>query len=107
MRVVPCMILLAGLFSGCQAGGPAADRFSAEPLPPPSATMHVTGLSCPLCATNIETPLKRVPGVAGVRVELDQGLVRVQLAGKALPSQQRLAAAVEDAGFTVTRIETP
>lgn len=63
--------------------------------------MRVNGLSCPLCATNIEGQLKRLPGVNIVDIDLDQGLVSVSMGGKERPTRAQIARAIEDAGFTV------
>lgn len=82
---------------------PAGD----QPIPADSATLWVKGLSCPLCANNIDKQLKRVPGVTEVRVDLGDGKVSVSLAAADRPSRNALARAVHASGFTLDRIETP
>lgn len=78
---------------------------SDQPLTAPRATLYVNGLSCPLCATNIDLQLKRVRGVDSASVDLSTGKVVIQMPGKTKPSPKRLAGAVDDAGATLVRIE--
>jgi copper chaperone CopZ len=77
---------------------------SAVPLPAGPVTIDVNGLGCPLCATNIDKQLLRLPGVSGARVDLGQGSVTLTLAGGKTPSPRDLREAVEDAGFTLARL---
>jgi copper chaperone CopZ len=79
---------------------------STEPLSTTVATLYVNGMGCPLCATNIDLQLERVKGVQTVNVDLGVGKVDLTLGGKERPSPARLARAVEDAGFTLVKIET-
>jgi len=83
------------------------DAAADQPITAASATMWVKGLSCPLCANNIDKQLKRVPGVDSVRVDLGDGKVKVKLADAGRPTRRDLAKAVEQSGFTLDRIETP
>lgn len=72
------------------------------------AAVEATGMSCPLCASNIESVLTRHPGVGDVVVDLGSGKVYVGLRpGAAWPSSQEMAAAVRDAGFTPVRVVLP
>lgn len=71
-----------------------------------SAVMYVNGMGCPLCATNIDKQLKRLPGIKDVKVDLGVGVVTLTLQpGAPHPSPARLGDAVEDAGFTLVKIE--
>lgn len=113
---------------GCQSGPshashsepePAATASSGEasihsialtdstPLTTDSATLTVGGLSCPLCANNIENKLGGMKGVQSVSVDLGAGKVKVGFWGKDKPSPMALAKAVKDSGFTPTGIQTP
>ncbi len=83
------------------------DATADQPIASASATMWVKGLSCPLCANNIDKQLKRVSGVDSVRVDLGDGKVTVKLADAGRPTRRDLAKAVEQSGFTLDRIETP
>lgn len=78
---------------------------SRQRLDAPAAVLYVNGLGCPLCATNIDLQLQRVPGVTDVKVDLSVGKVDVGLLRGKQPSHYALAQAVEDAGFTLVKIE--
>jgi copper chaperone CopZ len=89
--------------------GTAADKAalaSKTPLESSAATLYVNGLGCPLCATNVDMQLKRVPGVSNMQVDLSTGKVDIAMAGPVKPSPKRLADAIADAGFTLVKIET-
>jgi copper chaperone CopZ len=81
----------------------------AAPIEGTSATLHVVGLSCPLCAHNIDKQLVRVPGVTGADVNLGDGTVSLTLVDDpaARPSRARLKKAVDDAGFQMQSIDVP
>ena len=111
--IVP--MLLIAIVTGCQNGGtrqsPAttlADRPSAvESSGTLTARLYVSGMSCPLCATNIDKQLLRVPGVQKVSVDLGKGLVLARLAPSNPPTRDQLAGAIAQSGFTLDRIEMP
>lgn len=88
-----------------QAGQLAAD---ATPIDSPSATLFVKGMSCPLCATNIDRSLLRVEGVHSVDVDMSTGQVKVDFVGKTRPTRAQLARAVANSGAgQLTEIRTP
>lgn len=58
------------------------------------------GLSCPLCATNLDAQLKRIEGVAGASVDLATGEATVLFDKRHAVTAMQLRQAVEDAGFT-------
>jgi copper chaperone CopZ len=96
------------LLAGCQTGsGVSSTSFNDEPITTPTATLVVHGMSCPLCANNVDKQLLRVPGVQSVEIDMGDGSVRVQLADEPRPSKAQLARAVEQTGFTLVRIDTP
>lgn len=71
-----------------------------------TAVIYVNGMGCPLCATNINMQLERVPGVKSVKVDLGSGIVTLGLLpGAKHPSPYTLGEAVEDAGFTLVKVE--
>lgn len=85
-----------------------ADRAAAdshEAITTEGAVLWVNGLGCPLCATNIDSQLKRVKGVKALSVDLSVGRVKVNLVPGRQPSPHTLGEAVEDAGFTLVKIE--
>jgi len=62
--------------------------------------MRVDGLACPFCAYGIEKKLKAVEGTSDISVDLDKGLVMVNIAeGKELTEEQ-MKKLFQDAGFT-------
>jgi copper chaperone CopZ len=87
-------------------GADIAAAHSDTPLTADTAVLYVNGLGCPLCATNVDKQLVRLAGVKRADVDLSAGVVTIGLAGEDRPSPAALAAAVEDAGFTLVRIET-
>lgn len=125
--LIAVMIAAGGVWWGGCAGGPgkgggpeargegvvhhvsAADMAgakSAAPIEGMTAVLWVNGLGCPLCATNIDKQLVRVDGVDSVDVDLSNGKVTLLLKpGAAHPSPAVLGAAVEDAGFTLVKVE--
>lgn len=79
---------------------------SEDPVESDAAVLWVNGLGCPLCATNIDHQLKRVKGVGKINVDLSIGKVDVTFKPDMThPSPSRLGEAVEEAGFTLVRIE--
>ncbi|MCC5846032.1 MAG: heavy-metal-associated domain-containing protein [Verrucomicrobia bacterium] len=68
------------------------------------AELVVFGLSCPLCASNLETQFRRIPGVAGHQTDLDSGIIHVQVRQGAFVQTEALRRAVADAGFTLREI---
>ncbi len=77
---------------------------SKAPLEAEEVVLYVNGMGCPLCATNIDLQLERVPGVRGVKTDLSAGTVRVTLGGAKRPSPAALGEAIEDAGFTLVKV---
>lgn len=70
-------------------------------------TMVVHGMSCPLCANNIDLLLRRVPGVIDVTINLADGAVKVHVDQANPPTYAALARAVDQSGFTLVKIDTP
>ncbi len=71
--------------------------------PPTESTLHlgIEGMSCASCVTRLEKVLRKVPGVAQVRVNL--ATEQAQVSGPALPEFAVLEQAVEQAGYQVAR----
>jgi copper chaperone CopZ len=67
--------------------------------------LHVKGMGCPLCATNVRKAIERAPGVESVNIDLGAGVVKVSAKADAAPSENDLRKAVMDAGFQLDRIE--
>lgn len=77
---------------------------SEQPLAPGEVVLYLNGLSCPLCATNIDKQVEKLPGVSDVKVDLSTGKVRANLTGPKTPSPSQLAAAADAAGVTLVKI---
>ena len=65
-------------------------------------TLYIEGMTCAHCAARVEKALQGVPGVSA-KVELDKSKAQVTLT-QAVTDEQ-LKQAVEQAGYTVTKIE--
>ena len=67
--------------------------------------LRVDGLACPFCAYGVEKELTRVDGVTGLEIDIDLGIVTVQMASGATMSEEQARQIVEDAGFTLRGFE--
>lgn len=79
---------------------------SRTPIAASGAVLYVNGLGCPLCASNVDKQLKRVPGVADIAVDLSVGRVTLGFKDGPHPSPYILGEAVADAGFTLVKVES-
>lgn len=66
-----------------------------------TSTYNVTGMTCAHCVQSVTKALSRLPGVSGVRVDLDSGDVEVDSADGAV-DRAEVAGAVEEAGYSLT-----
>ncbi len=62
--------------------------------------MRVDGLACPYCAYGIEKKLTAIDGVQGFDVDLDAGIVRVDVSGGVELKEAAMKQLFNDAGFT-------
>lgn len=92
---------------GRAAGGTSIAADASTPLPAGTHTLVVRGMSCPKCVTNVDKQLARLAGVERATVDMKHGTVAIVVAGDRRPTAAQLAAAVEDAGFTLESIDTP
>lgn len=67
--------------------------------------LHVKGMGCPLCATNVRKSLERVDGVGNATINLGSGVVHVTPVSGQAPDEESLRRAVSAAGFTVDSVE--
>lgn len=100
-----CLLLPA--CAGTAKPGPRATADAGAPLTGSSATLIVHGMSCPLCANNVDKQLMTVPGVESVRVDMGSGQVKVALAADARVTREQLAKAVDNSGFTLMEVRVP
>ncbi len=70
-----------------------------------SAVLEVRGLSCPLCASNIDKQLLQVDGVSGVVVNIGKGEAILALDGSGRTTRTALTRAVHRSGFTLVSIK--
>ena len=66
--------------------------------------LNVKGMSCPKCISNVDLQLKRIDGVVDPKVDMKHGVVSVTVREGAAPTRASVAAAIGDAGFTLTEI---
>lgn len=105
-----CIAFLIATLGGCAATPTEnttamADGQSA--IDSPTATLVVHGMSCPLCANNVDKQLLTVPGVRSVDVDMGTGQVRVGFAPNASVTKAQLADAVDKSGFSLTEVRVP
>ena len=62
--------------------------------------MRVDGLACPYCAYGIEKKLNKVDGVEKIDIDLNKGLVIVNVADGVKLSEEQMTQLFRDAGFT-------
>lgn len=109
-------LLAAGALAlgGCASTSPHASHAdtgtgvsltSTTPIEAGAVILEVRGLSCPLCATNLDKKLEGMGSVTSAVVNLEDGLVDVTFSDAApRPSARDLSRAVTDSGFTLVRI---
>jgi copper chaperone CopZ len=109
MRSAACGVLFLSI--GC-ATAPTTTAETAKPVETASAApatgsmaLHVKGMGCPLCATNVRKSLERTPGVDAVNIDLGAGVVKVSARPNLAPEETALRKAVADAGFECSKIE--
>ena len=62
--------------------------------------MRVDGLACPYCAYGIEKNLKKIDGVEKIDVDLNNGLVTVNVSEGVKLTDTQMVKLFTDAGFT-------
>lgn len=106
------VLILAGV-GGCATSKPtlkASDSAVVSidgPITSPTATLVVHGMSCLLCASNVDKQLLDVPGVSGVNVNMNTGHVAITIDPKQPPTRDMLARAIDRSGFTLAEVRTP
>lgn len=63
-----------------------------------SVELKVEGMSCGHCVAAITSAVQPLPGVEGVDVNLDRGIVRVT----GTPDERAVTAAIVDCGYDVS-----
>ncbi len=62
--------------------------------------LRVDGLACPFCAYGIEKKLNAIDGVNNVDIDLNSGLVTVDVTESAALNDSQMTELFNDAGFT-------
>lgn len=109
LRKLSVVAVCGLLVLGCQSNRSqdAAAGYTSAPIETSTATLVVHGMSCPLCANNVDKQLLRVEGVQDVIIDMGDGTVRVTFTEDKRPSRAQLARAIDQTGFTLVRINTP
>jgi mercuric ion binding protein len=68
--------------------------------------MRVDGLACPYCAYGIEKKLKAIEGVGKIDVDLNAGLVTVEVDEGVSLTEPQMETLFQDAGFTFRGMTT-
>jgi copper chaperone CopZ len=101
---------LSFAFGGCATSGgdgaSAAALSDTTPVQGREVVLVVFGMSCPLCANNVDQTLLDVPGVTSVTVDMSTGKATVSLDGKTAVTRGQLATAIDKSGFSLQSIET-
>jgi len=66
--------------------------------------MRVDGLACPYCAYGIEKKLKAIDGVENIDVDLNAGVVQVDVSEGVELTETAMKKLFNDAGFTLRSI---
>ncbi len=91
------LTLIAVLMLGCQSAQQVQ-----TPTEPPRVTLVVKGMTCPFCATNLESQIAGVEGVRYSTIDLGTGNVAVWFDSPA--TKQDLRDAVVQSGFTIESV---
>lgn len=62
--------------------------------------MRVDGLACPYCAYGVEKKLKQIEGVTAIDIDLDSGVVTVEVREDVHLRESDMQKLFNDAGFT-------
>jgi len=109
VRLSLAIAVIAFTLGGCAGTATTAGPALGDPAPitSPTATLVVHGMSCPLCANNVDKQLMTIRGVQSVGVDMGTGEVKVSLAPGARVTKGQLADAIDKSGFTLTEVRIP
>ena len=66
--------------------------------------VRVDGLSCPFCAYGLEKKLNDLDGVENINIDLEEGLVTMQVIDGEKISEEDINTKIKEAGFTPKEI---
>ena len=81
------------------AGQPARSDAEGFPSAPGQSQFAIEGMTCANCVRHVTQSIQGLPGVAGVRVDLEAGRATVRWAASAQPDPALVIEAVRQAGF--------
>ena len=67
--------------------------------------VKVEGLGCPFCAFGLEKKMKAIQGVQNINIDVESGMMVLEVPMTASISQAQINAKVEEAGYTAKHIE--
>ncbi len=70
-----------------------------------SVTLQASGLTCSMCSRAIYKSLQKVPSVAKVQEDIEHSSYHIQFVDPEKVSLESLKKAVQDAGFSVAKME--
>lgn len=68
-------------------------------------TLQVDGLSCPFCAYGLEKKLKSIEGISQTDIELNKGIVTLEVNPNITIDSLLLKEKINEAGFTLKKFE--
>lgn len=102
------IILGAAVTMALLAGAMSATAQGQSPQKPGEVySLYVDGLACPFCAYGIEKELSGLNAVERVEIDMARGVVVVTLAPGASVAEALFRKAVDNAGFTLRKVEGP
>ncbi|MCZ6553552.1 MAG: heavy-metal-associated domain-containing protein [SAR324 cluster bacterium] len=72
---------------------------------PEAYTLTVDGLACPFCAYGLEKHINALEGIESIEIDIDEGTILVTMAEGAEIDEADLRQAVNDAGFTLRKVQ--
>jgi copper chaperone CopZ len=94
MKSVYIYMMFSGLFMQLAAVGQIQ-----------SISLQASGLTCSMCSRAIYKSLQKVPAVAKVQEDIEHSSYHIQFSDPQKVSLENLKKAVQDAGFSVARME--
>jgi len=102
MKIITCVVVLLLIGFGCATTPTASNTLPDKVFTDVAGiTLTVYGMSCPLCANNLDGQLMRINGVESADIDLDTGAITVMFDGATDVTQEQIGRAVRDAGFTL------
>lgn len=85
-------------------GSAMAQQPQAEPTKSDQVEVGVDGLACPFCAYGLEKKLKKLEGIKDIKIDVEEGLVTLDIENGHTITEEAIRKKVKDAGFTPKEI---